>query len=90
MLKNILEELIEGKYNYTDQRVKEQKIIHAVSEIMKLVPGKKDIEGKTLIQDIREGDFDYGWNACVQQLKTNFGEGRNDKTRGVTKSMDKG
>jgi len=74
-IRGILEELIGGKYNYTDPRVKEQKITHAVSEIMKLVPGKKDIEGKTLIQDIREGDFDYGWNACLEQLKTNFGRG---------------
>ena len=74
MLKKILEELVEGKYNYTDQRVKEQKITHAISEITKLVPDELEPIEVDIGVGTMQSSYENGWNDCIQQLKTNFGE----------------
>ncbi len=43
-LRIILEELVSGKYNHTDQRVKERKLIQAEQKIKELMLGEDEIE----------------------------------------------
>lgn len=43
-LKQILEELVKGKYNHTNPRVQEKKLVYAHSEIMKCVMSEEEIE----------------------------------------------
>ncbi len=43
-LHTILEELVSGKYNHTDQRVKERKLIQAEQKIKELMLGEEEIK----------------------------------------------
>jgi hypothetical protein len=54
---------------YSDQpqalsdSIAEAELMEKVAEGM---PEKKDVESKTILQDIREGDYDYGFNAALE------------------------
>ena len=41
---------------------------------LEMLPAEKDVESKSIIQDIREGDYDYGWNACLQEIKAKLNQ----------------
>ena len=45
-VREILGELIDGKYNFTDARVKEKNINEALAKLKELIQKKKEIEQK--------------------------------------------